>query len=133
MSAARRSPRGEQRKRDPERTRERILERLIGDMARAAGSVGARLIVLDIPYFERGGTGAMPAPLKDALARVDAPNLSALDLAPIVERHYADPSAPLLRFDRDRHPNPAAHALMADAIDSFVRGQGLLPGLRPAR
>ena len=97
------------------------------------GSVGARLIVLDIPYFERGGTGAMPAPLKDALARVDAPNLSALDLAPIVERHYADPSAPLLRFDRDRHPNPAAHALMADAIDSFVRGQGLLPGLRPAR
>ena len=118
---------------DDPATRERILERLLGDMARAAGSVGARLIVLDIPYFERGGTGAMPAPLKEALARVDAPNLSALDLAPIVERHYADPSAPLLRFDRDRHPNPAAHALMADAIDRFVRDRGLLPGLLPAR
>ena len=118
---------------DDPATRERILERLLGDMARAAGSVGARLIVLNIPYFERGGTGAMPAPLKEALAHVAAPNVSTLDLAPVVERHYADPSAPLLRFDLDRHPNPAAHALIADAIDGFVRGQGLLPGLRAAR
>ena len=114
-------------------TRERILERLLGDMARAAGSVGARLIVLNIPYFERGGTSAMPAPLKEALAHVAAPNVSTLDLAPIVTRHYADPSAPLLRFDRDRHPNPAAHALIAEAIDGFVRGQGLVPGLPAAR
>jgi hypothetical protein len=118
---------------DDPATRERILERLLGDMARAAGSVNARLIVLNIPYFERGGTGAMPAPLKDALTHVAAPNLSALDLAPIVERHYADPAAPLLRFERDRHPNPAAHALMADAIDRFVRDGDLLPGLPPAR
>jgi hypothetical protein len=102
-------------------------------MARAAGSVGARLIVLNIPYFERGGTNAMPAPLKDALVRVDAPNLSVVDLAPVVERHYADPAAPLLRFERDRHPNPAAHALIADAIDGFVRDRGLLPGLPTAR
>ena len=56
-----------------------------------------------------------------------------MDLAPFVERHYADPSAPLLRFDRDRHPNPAAHALMADAIDGYVRDRGLLPGLPAAR
>ena len=118
---------------DDPATRERILERLLADMARAAGSVGARLIVVNIPYFERGGTGAMPAPLKDALARVDAPNLSVLDLAPVVERHYADPSAPPLRFERDRHPNPAAHALIADAIDGFIRDRGLLPGLPPAR
>jgi hypothetical protein len=102
-------------------------------VARAAGSVGARLIVLNIPYFEREGTGPMPAPLKEALAAVDAPNLSVLDLVPAVQRHYADPAAPLLRFERDRHPNPAAHALMADAIDGFVRDRGLLEGLPPAR
>jgi len=95
--------------------------------------VGARLIVLNIPYFERGGTNAMPEPLKDALTRVSAPNVSVLDLAPIVERHYADPSAPLLRFDRDRHPSPAAHALIADALDRLVRDRGLLTGLPPAR
>jgi hypothetical protein len=118
---------------DDPATRERILERLLGDMARAAGSVGAKLIVVNIPYFERGGTNAMPEPLKDALTRVSAPNVSVLDLAPIVARHYADPSAPLLRFDRDRHPSPAAHALIADALDGFVRDRALLTGLRPAR
>jgi hypothetical protein len=118
---------------DAPATRERILEWLLRDMARAAGTVGARLIVLNIPYFERGGTGPMPAPLKEALAAVPAPNLSVLDLAPAVQRHYADPAAPLLRFERDRHPNPAAHALIADAIDGFVRDRGLLADLPAAR
>jgi hypothetical protein len=102
-------------------------------MARTSASVDAKLIVLNIPYFERGATNAIPVPLKDALARVAAPNVSVLDLAPIVERHYADPAAPLLRFDRDRHPNPAAHALIADALDGFVRDRGLLTDLPPAR
>jgi hypothetical protein len=118
---------------DDAATRERILESLLGDMARTSAAMGARLIVLNIPYFERGGTNAMPVPLKEALARVQAPNLSVLDLAPIVERHYADPSAPLLRFDRDRHPNPAAHALIADALFGFVQDRGLLAGLPAAR
>jgi hypothetical protein len=113
--------------------RERILERLIGEMAGAAASAGARLVILNIPYFERGGTGAMPAPLRDALVRVSAPNLAVLDLAPVVERYYARPSAPLLRFDRDRHPNAAAHALIADAVDAFVRDRGLLSPSPPAR
>jgi len=56
-----------------------------------------------------------------------------IDLAPVVERHYADPSAAPLRFDRDRHPNPAAHALMADAIDARLRERGLLPTVLPAQ
>ncbi|HEU0107849.1 MAG TPA: hypothetical protein VFT38_16830 [Vicinamibacteria bacterium] len=111
---------------DDPATRERILERLLGDMARAAGSVGARLIVVNIPYFERGGTSLMPVPLKDALGHLGEPNVSVLDLAPTVERYYANASAPLLRFDRDRHPSPAGHALIAEAIDGFVRDQGLL-------
>jgi hypothetical protein len=75
----------------------------------------------------------MPAPLKDAVARVGAPNLAVLDLSPIVARHYADAAAPPLRFDRDRHPNPAAHALIADAVFAFVRDRGLVPGLPAAR
>jgi hypothetical protein len=95
-------------------------------MARAAASVGARLIVLNIPYLERGGTSPMPAPLKEALAHVGEPNLFVLDLAPAVARYYASPTGPLLRFDRDRHPSPAGHALIADAIDGFVRDQGWL-------
>jgi hypothetical protein len=112
---------------DDPATRERILERLIGDMAGAAASVDARLVVVNIPYLERGSTNPAPPPLEDAVARVAAPHLAFLDLAPVVAGHYADPSAPSLRFDRDRHPNAAAHALMADAIDAFVRDRGLLP------
>jgi hypothetical protein len=108
--------------------RERILLELIGSMARAADSVGARLLVLDIPYFERGASHSMPAPLKNALTRLARPDVVVLDLGPTVDRHYSNPSAALLRFERDRHPNAAAHALMAAAIDGSLRERGLLPG-----
>jgi hypothetical protein len=108
-------------------TRERILTKLIGDMVRAAGSVGANLLVLNIPYFERGPTPPTPVPLKNALTRLLRPNMIFLDLGPAVDRHYSNPSAPLLRFERDRHPSAAAHALMADAIDASLRERWLLP------
>jgi hypothetical protein len=112
---------------DDPATRTSILERLLGEMANASASVGAPMVVLNIPYLERGATNPLPAPLSEAVARLSAPNLSLLDLAPAVARHYARPAAPSLRFDRDRHPTPAGHALIADAVDEFVRGRGLLP------
>lgn len=113
--------------------RERILEHLLGDMAAAAASVGAHLIVVNIPYLEPGSTNPMPPPLGEAAAALGAPNLSLLDLAPVVARHYASASAPPLRFERDRHPNARAHALIAEAIDALVRDRGLLPGRDAAR
>jgi hypothetical protein len=109
-------------------TRERVLMSLIGGMSDAAEKVGAKLLVLNIPYFERVPTRPVPVPLKNALTRLLRPNIVFLDLGPAVERHYSSPSAPLLRFERDRHPNSAAHALMADAIDASLRERGLLPG-----
>jgi hypothetical protein len=113
-------------------TRERVLSLLLTRMANAADSVGAKLLVLDIPYFERGTGRSMPEPLRNAVRSLGRPSVTLLDLGPEVDRHYADPSAPLLRFERDRHPSGAAHALMAEAIDGFVRERGLLP-LTPAR
>ena len=113
-------------------TRERVLVTLLARMADAADSVGAKLLVLDIPYFERGTGRSMPEPLRNAVKRLHRPAVALLDLGPAVDRHYASPSAPLLRFDRDRHPNGAAHALMAEAIDAFVRDRGLLSA-PPAR
>jgi hypothetical protein len=113
-------------------TRERVLFTLLTRMAEATESVGATLLVLDIPYFERGTGRSMPEPLRSAMRRLRRPGVALLDLGPVVDRHYADPSAPLLRFDRDRHPNATAHALMAGAIDGFARERGLLP-LTPAR
>jgi hypothetical protein len=118
---------------DDPATRERILARLLSEMAGASASVAAPLIVVNIPYFERGATNPVPPPLKAAVAEVHASNLALLDLAPAVARYYSDPAAPPLRFDRDRHPNPAAHALIAEEIDRFVRDRGLLPALPPAR
>jgi len=44
-----------------------------------------------------------------------------------VADHYRDPASPPLRFDRDRHPNPAAHALIADALEPVLRERGLVP------
>lgn len=109
--------------------RGRILERLLAEMAEAASSVGAPLVVLYVPQFlGRGQSTPVPAPLKEALARLHLPNLRVLDLGPTVARHYADPAAPSLRFERDAHPNPAAHALFAGAMDSFLRDRGLVPG-----
>jgi hypothetical protein len=108
-------------------TRERVLVLLLTRMADAAESVGAKLLVLDIPYFERGTGRSMPEPLRAAIATLRRPSVAVLDLGPAVDRHYGDPSAPLLRFERDRHPSAAAHALMAEAIDGFVRERGLLP------
>ena len=113
-------------------TRERVLVALLTRMADATQSVGATLLVLDIPYFERGTGRSMPEPLRNAMRRLRRPGVALLDLGPAVDRHYSNPSAPLLRFDRDRHPSGAAHALMADAIDGFVRERGLL-SLPPAR
>jgi hypothetical protein len=66
----------------------------------------------------------MPAPLKDALARVARPNLASWTWRRPSSGTTPIPAAPLLRFDRDRHPNPAAHALIADAVDGFVRDRG---------
>jgi hypothetical protein len=112
---------------DDARTRERILVQLLLAMSSAAESANTRILVLNIPYFERGAVHEMPVPLKNALMRLLRPSLLFLDLGPAVDRYYANASAPLLRFDRDRHPNAAAHALMADAIDASLRERGLLP------
>jgi len=100
-----------------------LLER----MRAAARGIGAPLVVVYIPYLERGGTQAPSAALASALAGVEAPDVTVVDLAPVVARHYADPASPLLRFERDRHPSPAAHALFADALEPALRARGLLP------
>ena len=110
---------------DDPATRERILGMLVGDMAAAASSIGARLLVLHLPYLERGRTNPAPEPLRRAVGR--SAGVLFLDLAPAVARHYAGPAAPPLRFDRDRHPNPAAHVLFAREIDAFARREGLAP------
>ena len=103
------------------------LEFLLGRMRALTRKAGAHLVVVYIPYLERGGTNPVPPALSAALRSVAGDGVTILDLAPVVARYYADPERPLLRFERDAHPNPAAHALIADELEGALRREGLLP------
>jgi hypothetical protein len=105
---------------DPE-ARRRSLTFLLARMRAAAAQAGAHLVVVYIPYLERGGTNPPPPAIAAALRSIGG-DVTVVDLSPAVARYYADVSRPLLRFERDRHPAPAGHALIADALEPVVRG-----------
>jgi len=113
-------------RRDPER-RQAALEFLLARMRALTREAGAHLVIVYIPYLERGSTNAPPPALTAALASVEGPGVSVLDLAPVVARYYADAARPLLRFERDAHPNQAAHALIAQELEATLQREGLLP------
>ena len=103
------------------------LRFLVGEMTEAARGAGARLLVVHLPYLERGQTNSPSPAVAAALAEARARGAHALDLSGAVAAHYRDPAAPLLRFERDAHPNAAAHRLFADEIETFALREGLLP------
>lgn len=102
------------------------LDLLLGRMRERARQAGAHLVILYMPYLERGGTNAPPPALAGALATVGGAGVTVLDLTPAVTRYYADPRRPLLRFEHDAHPSPAAHALIAGELERSLDGLGLL-------
>jgi hypothetical protein len=110
----------------PER-RAAAMAFLLGRMRDAARSAAAPLVIVYIPYLERGGTQGPSPALSRALAGAAAADVAVVDLTPAVAAHHADPASPPLRFERDRHPNPAAHALIASALEPVLRERGLLP------
>jgi hypothetical protein len=110
---------------DPEAGRQ-ALEFLIARMRALTQQAGAHLVIVYIPYLERDGTNAPPPALARALDAIAGPGVSVLDLAPVVARYYGDPSRPLLRFERDAHPNRAAHALIAEELEKTLDRSGLL-------
>lgn len=100
---------------------------LLDRMRAATRNMGAHLVVAYMPYLERGGTQEPSPALAAALAEVAGAGVTVVDLAPAVRRHYADPAAPLLRFERDRHPSAAAHVLFASGLEPVLRARGLVP------
>jgi hypothetical protein len=106
---------------DDAETRATILTALLRRLSRGARSVGARTMVVHLPYLERGTTNDPPAPLRQALLRLGSEAPDYVDLTPAVRAHYASPHAELLRFERDRHPAPAAHRLVADRLADPIR------------
>jgi hypothetical protein len=101
--------------------RGRAMAFLLGRMRDAASRAGARLVIAYIPYLERGTTNTPSPVLAEVLSALEGPEVAVVDLAPVVAGHYADPAAPRLRFERDAHPNPAGHALIADHLEPVLR------------
>jgi len=111
------------RRLSPERgpdERRAALVLLLRELRDTADALGAPLLVVHLPRLEPGTTPFPSPALQEALRLVEGPGLHFLDLAPVVAAHYAEPDAPLLRFELDGHPNPRAHQLFADAIEPVL-------------
>lgn len=101
-------------------TRRAALVFLLREIHGTARGLGAPLVVVHLPRLERDHAHEATPAVAQALEAVAAPDVHVVDLAPLVAAHYARPDAPLLRFDHDGHPNAAAHALFADALEPLL-------------
>jgi hypothetical protein len=100
------TPRG-----DPD-AREAAQRWVFDSMAGVARRLGARLIVLHVPYLRPGEASAPPPELVAALP----PDATLVDLEPSVVAHrHRHPTRTLTLAD-DAHPNAEAHALMEQAL-----------------
>ena len=94
------------------------LKVMVGAMADEAAKIGAKLVVLHMPYLVRGRVDAAPQALRDAIAGRD---LTFVDFAPVAADFYArDPNGTLV-LGQDPHPNPLAHQMIADTLAEPVR------------
>jgi hypothetical protein len=117
------------RHRDDAEARAASMALLMTRMNAAARSVGARLVVVSIPYFEPGATWAAPSELVAAIDGLGPDGPLLLDLAPRVVAHNAgaDPVPLGLRPDSvPAHPSAAGHRLIADGVREFLESHGIL-------
>jgi len=93
---------------------------LMKKMSELAKNIKATLIVVHIPYFEKGSTNSAPAELINSLSQ----DTIFLDLSSAVKDYYQNPENPDLRLHKfDGHPNVFAHKLMADEIEKVIRNR----------
>jgi hypothetical protein len=104
-----------------------LMERL----AEEARSVGAALLVAYIPALSPGEAGSPPEALVSAAQRHGA---TLVDLGPRVRQYHAREPGSTLVLAQDGHPNAAAHALVAEALERVIRAHHLLDehGAHPA-
>ena len=96
---------------------------LVEQLAEDVRSVGAGLVVAYIPALSPGEAGSPPEALARAAQRHGA---TLVDLGPVVRQYYGREPGSTLVLAQDGHPNAAAHALMADALERTIGAQGLL-------
>ncbi len=94
------------------------LNYLLAAMRDEARAIGATLIIVHIPTDYEGP----PQALTDSIKALDLPFL---DLTQSFRTYHAAGGDPYLVDDG--HPSAAGHALIADALDSFILRKHLLP------
>ncbi len=94
------------------------IHAMIDAMAEAATGMGAKLVVLNLPYLRRGRTQPVPPALTNALAGKD---VTFVDFAPITSEFYARNATGTLILGDDPHPNPLAHRMIAETLAPVVR------------
>lgn len=91
---------------------------MIDAMLAETQKIGARLVVLNLPYLPRGNTKPVPTALVNAVAAKD---LTFVDFAPVAMEYYARHADGTLTLDTDPHPSPATHRLIAETLAAVIR------------
>jgi hypothetical protein len=94
---------------------------LMKRMEGLAKTINAVLVIVHIPYLDRGNTNSPPVELINSLSN----SIIFIDLSPIVKDYYNNPKNPDLRFRSDSHPNQLAHKLIANEIEKVIVSKGI--------
>jgi hypothetical protein len=105
-----------------EESRRKCMNFLMKKMEELAKSINANLIVVHIPYLNRGNTNSAPFELINSLDK----NTIFIDLSSVIKDYYDNPENPDLRFKLDGHPNQLAHKLIANEIEKVIINNGIL-------
>ena len=96
---------------------------LIDQMFEVTDSIGAQLVVVYIPYLERGQTNPPPAELLQALT----PGVIFVDMTARISEHYQVDGNPSLKIhELDGHPNEIGHDLIAEEIYRVLQERSIL-------
>jgi hypothetical protein len=91
---------------------------MIDAMLEETQKIGARLVVLNMPYLPRGNTRPVPPALAAAVADKD---LTFVDFTPVALDYYERHAAGTLTLPTDPHPSPETHRLIAETLASVIR------------
>lgn len=97
------------------------MEFLIHRMLEVTRKSNSTLIVVHIPYLEKGKTNPSPDELLHSLT----PDIVFVDMSPVVINHYTLPGNPELMLENDGHPNSLMHQLLAAEISKTLRERNI--------